>query len=93
MVLPMSHSREKSGEASPTISSCYANIPVLIGHENSQFLIEWIMVNDLKFAYSITKFLAGFASARRCNQGTLRILNAETMLLLPISNIEYDHIY
>ena len=33
-----------SGEASPTIWSCYANISVFIDRENNSFLKKWIMV-------------------------------------------------
>jgi hypothetical protein len=42
---------EDSGEASPTMWSCYANISVFIHRENNQFVKKWIMMsNDLKFA-------------------------------------------
>jgi hypothetical protein len=40
-----------SGEASPTIWSCYANISVFINRENNQFLKKLMNNdNDLKFA-------------------------------------------
>jgi hypothetical protein len=37
-------SSRSSGEASPTIWSCYANISVFIDCENNQFLKKWIMI-------------------------------------------------
>jgi hypothetical protein len=33
-----------SGEASPTVWSCYANISVFIDRKNNQFLKKWIMI-------------------------------------------------
>ena len=39
-----------SGEASPTIWSCYANISVFINRENNQFLKKLMNNDDLKFA-------------------------------------------
>ena len=65
----MEISHAVSGEASPTIYSCYVNVLELMVCKNNQFLKKWIMI-ELSLTIEIyiagVKNRAGFATACSC---------------------------
>ena len=68
-----------SGEASPTIWSCYANFSVFIDCENNPFLQKWIMIMILNL-HSMTK-LSGWIRYCPDDQHDLVVLLFLVMLL------------